>query len=64
MKKWAEAELVELNIAETAHGWIDSIIEISHNGHGTNNDLLDGEDSDGDGFPSKGPSSTPENTHS
>ena len=68
MKTWKNAEVVELNINETAHGWIDSVIEISHGKHGTNNDLVDGEDSDGDGFPTqttpddegKGDSSTPD----
>lgn len=60
MKKWNAAELVEMNIAETAHGQWDSYIELSHNGVGYNNDLFDGKDSDGDGNPSV----TPENSHS
>lgn len=65
MKKWNAAELVELNIAETAHGKWDSIVEISHGDWGTNNDLFDGEDSDGDGIPctgkgDKGESVTPD----
>ena len=51
MKKWNAAEIVELNIAETAHGWIDSVMEFSHGKHGFNNDLVDGDDSDGDGNP-------------
>ncbi len=55
MKAWNAAELVELNIEETAHGDIDFYIEVSHNGFGTNNDLLDGKDSDGDGTPSSTP---------
>lgn len=62
MKKWNAAELVELNIAETAHGTVDFWVEASHNGVGTNNDLTDGKDSDGDGYPTQ--SSTPENSHS
>ncbi len=45
MKKWNEAEIVELNIAETAHGHIDFFFEASHNGWGLNNDLVDGKDS-------------------
>ena len=60
MKKWNAAELVEMNIAETAHGKKDAYVEFSINGWGTNNDLFDGEDSDGDGNPSKGTSSTPD----
>jgi len=55
MKAWTAAELVELNIAETAHGTWDSYIEISHGDFGTNNDLFDGKDSDGDGNPSSTP---------
>ena len=51
MKKWNAAEIVELNIAETDHGHIDFYVEASHNGWGTNNDLADGKDSDGDGNP-------------
>ena len=51
MKTWKNAEVVELNIAETAHGTVDFWIEMSHNGTGTNNDLADGKDSDGDGYP-------------
>lgn len=57
MKTWKNAEVVELNINETAHGRWDSILEISHNGVGTNNDLFDGKDSDGDGTPSQTPDS-------
>lgn len=53
MKKWNAAELVELNIAETAHGNVDFFFEASHNGYGTNNDLVDGKDSDGDGYPTQ-----------
>ena len=49
MKKWTAAEMVELNINETAHGKADSLVEVSVNGWGTNNDLVDGDDSDGDG---------------
>lgn len=55
MKKWNAAELVEMNIAETAHGTVDSYVEFSINGWGTNNDLADGKDSDGDGTPSSTP---------
>lgn len=55
MKAWNAAELVELNIEETAHGNVDFFVEASHNGIGTNNDLLDGKDSDGDGTPSSTP---------
>lgn len=55
MKKWNAAELVEMNIAETAHGTWDSYVELSFNGVGTNNDLFDGEDSDGDGTPAQTP---------
>lgn len=55
MKKWNAAEVVELNINETAHGQWDFIVEASINGVGTNNDLLDGKDSDGDGNPSVTP---------
>ncbi|MBQ8548264.1 MAG: hypothetical protein IJ427_07155 [Lachnospiraceae bacterium] len=51
MKKWNAAEIVELNIAETAHGQWDSYVEFSANGFGWNNDLADGKDSDGDGNP-------------
>lgn len=51
MKKWNAAELVEMNIAETAHGQWDAYVEFSHNGVGYNNDLFDGKDSDGDGNP-------------
>ena len=61
MKAWNAAELVELNINETAHGTVDFWIEMSHNGVGTNNDLMDGKDSDGDGNPSVTPDT---NTHS
>lgn len=64
MKKWSAAELVELNIAETANGNIDFFVEASHNGFGTNNDLLDGNDSNHNGYPNNGDdsSSTPENS--
>ncbi|MBO5177421.1 MAG: hypothetical protein J6K15_09620 [Lachnospiraceae bacterium] len=55
MKTWKNAEVVELNIAETAHGDIDFFFELSHNGEGLNNDLVDGKDSDGDGYPSSTP---------
>lgn len=58
MKNWSAAELVELNIAETANGNWDSFIEISHNGIGTNNDLFDGKDNNG----GDDSSSTPENS--
>ncbi len=58
MKTWKNAELVELNINETAHGTWDFYVEASINGVGTNNDLADGKDSDGDGKP--GNSSTPD----
>ena len=51
MKAWNAAELVELNINETAHGKWDSYVEFSHDGLGWNNDLADGKDSDGDGTP-------------
>lgn len=57
MKTWKNAEVVELNINETAHGNIDCFWELSHNGWGTNNDLHDGKDSDGDGNPSQTPDS-------
>lgn len=57
MKTWKNAEVVELNINETAHGQWDSIVEISFNGVGTNNDVFDGKDSDGDGNPSQTPDS-------
>ncbi len=52
MKTWKSAEVVELNISETAHGNVDFVIEASHNGWGTNNDLIDGGD--------KGDSVTPD----
>lgn len=55
MKTWKNAEVVELNIAETAHGTVDFYVEASINGWGTNNDLMDGKDSDGDGNPSVTP---------
>lgn len=55
MKAWTAAELVELNIAETAHGNLDFYVELSHNGVGTNNDLFDGKDDDHDGNPSVTP---------
>ncbi len=55
MKKWNAAELVEMNIAETAQGTWDSYVELSFNGVGTNNDLFDGKDSDGDGNPAQTP---------
>lgn len=42
MKKWNAAEIVELNIAETANGKWNSVIEFSHNGKGWNNSLVDG----------------------
>ena len=58
MKTWKNAEVVELNIAETAHGTKDAYIEFSINGWGTNNDLFDGKDSDGDGYPNNN-NSTP-----
>ena len=51
MKKWNAAEVVELNINETAHGKWDSYVEFSINGNGWNNDKADGKDSDGDGYP-------------
>lgn len=51
MKTWKNAEVVELNINETAHGQWDAYMEFSHNGVGFNNDLFDGKDSDGDGKP-------------
>ncbi len=54
MKKWNAAAIEELNIAETAHGWMDSFVELSKDGCGFNNDLADGQDSDGDGFPKGG----------
>lgn len=57
MKTWKNAEVVELNINETAYGQWDSIVEISFNGVGTNNDFFDGKDSDGDGNPSQTPDS-------
>ena len=61
MKKWNEAEIVELNITETAHGTWDGYVEFSKNGFGWNNDLFDGKDSDGDGNPKGGDtSSTPD----
>ena len=49
MKKWNAAEVVELNINETAHGTWDAYVEASIGGFGFNNDLADGEDSDGEG---------------
>jgi len=49
MKTWKNAEVVELNINETAHGKADAYVEFSIGGWGTNNDLADGKDSDGDG---------------
>lgn len=49
MKTWAAAELVELNINETAHGKWDAYVEASIGDLGFNNDLADGKDSDGDG---------------
>ena len=55
MKTWKNAEVVELNINETAHGQWDSYVEFSVNGTGWNNDLFDGKDSDGDGNPSSTP---------
>lgn len=60
MKNWKSAELVELNIAETAHGQWDAYMEASINGVGWNNDLFDGKDSDGDGNPGPTPSVTPD----
>lgn len=51
MKTWKTAEVVELSIKETAHGQWDAYVELSHNGVGFNNDLFDGKDSDGDGYP-------------
>ncbi len=50
MKKWNAAEIVELNIAETANGRRNGYMEASYNGYGWNNDLFDGEDSNGDGI--------------
>ena len=50
MKKWDAAEIVELNIAETANGHINGIVEFSHKGYGYNNDMFDGNDSNGDGI--------------
>jgi hypothetical protein len=47
MKTWNAAEIVELNIAETAHGHKDFIVEASINGWGTNNDMIDGNDTPG-----------------
>jgi len=61
MKTWKNAEVVELNINETAHGTWDSYVEFSINGTGWNNDLADGKDSDGDGYPNNNNnSSTPD----
>lgn len=56
MKTWKNAEVVELNINETAHGNIDFVLEMSHNGWGTNNDMIDGK-GDSDGNPSQTPDS-------
>ena len=50
MKKWNEAEIVELNIAETANGRRNGHVELSYGKYGWNNDMFDGEDSNGDGI--------------
>lgn len=52
MKAWNAAELVELNIEETANGHIDAYVELSHNGFGFNNNLHDGGKDDGEETPS------------
>lgn len=52
MKAWNAAELVELNIEETANGHIDFYVELSHNGFGSNNNLLDDGKNDGEEAPS------------